>query len=42
MAMLTRMPVARKIQPITLPGRREEIRVPRVAKVGPMIAEGTS
>jgi hypothetical protein len=26
-------PVARKIQPITLPGRREEIRAPSVAKV---------
>ena len=38
----TRTLAARKIQPITLPGRREEIRAPRVAKVGAMIAEVTS
>ena len=31
-----RKPVARKIQPITLPGRREEIRAPSVAKVREM------
>jgi hypothetical protein len=37
--MLTRTLAARKIQPIALPGRREEIRAPRVAKVGAMIAE---
>jgi hypothetical protein len=36
------MPVARKIQPITLPGRREEIRAPRVANVGGMIVNGAS